>query len=324
MRYPPPGNKHLNPKNRLPLRREHNLFNQMTLSLSMSLFSARELDLVIYPLLDKITKQYRKQKAIIIGIQGGPGTGKTTLIKQLAELLKSKGFKVQSFSLDDFYSSNRERKQLARRYSDNAFYQIPRGMPGTHRIGLLKKTLQDIKAGQNFKIPFFDKSLYNGDGDISPDYREIVEQPDFILFEGWCLGLPLFTLTELKRICRKHNVNLQKLDPCGRSTKILLDFTERYQSCWKLVDYWIQLIPDFSDLHLRWRLQQEQELIQKREQGMSLEQIRQFVSVFLPLTYVCYEKLKANARIKINVRHEFYDLKVSKSNFLRPDGNKQI
>src|SRR3989344_6621065 len=209
----------------------------------MDIFSTREMDLVIYPLLDKIIEQSQIGKTAIIGIQGGQGTGKTTLAKLLVELLKSKQFKVQFFSLDDFYSSNRERKQLARRYSDNAFYQIPRGMPGTHRIGYLRKTLKDIKAGQNFEIPIFDKSLYNGEGDISSDSRDIAERPDFILFEGWCLGLPLFTLTELKRICQRHKVNLQKLDPSGRSTKILLDFTEKYQSSRKLDDYSIQLIP---------------------------------------------------------------------------------
>src|SRR3989344_6014604 len=275
----------------------------------MDIFSTREMDLVIYPLLDKIIEQSQIGKTAIIGIQGGQGTGKTTLAKLLVELLKSKQFKVQFFSLDDFYSSNRERKQLARRYSDNAFYQIPRGMPGTHRIGYLRKTLKDIKAGQRFTIPVFEKSLSYGEGDISPDSIESIERPDFVLFEGWCIGLPEFTFPELKRICQKYRISLRQLDPSGRSTKVLLDYAKKYQGVWKLVDYWIQLIPDSSDLHLKWRLQQETELNQKKGQSMTLEQIRHFVSLFLPLTYVCYEKLRPDVRIKINADHKFYEFR---------------
>ena len=275
----------------------------------MPVVSEREMNLVVYPLLDRIVRQYQEKKTVIIGIQGGQGTGKTTLAKMLSELLKAKQFTVQLFSIDNFYSSNKERKQLARRYPDNQFYQIPRGMPGTHRIGLLRKTLKSIAAGQPFKIPLFDKSLNHGEGDITANEISVIERPDFVLFEGWCLGLPSFTLPELKRICQKSKINLPQLDPRGTSTKLLLAYSKKYRPLWKYLDYLVQLVPESSSLHLKWRLQQEAELKQKKGEGQTIKQIIQFVTVFLPLTYLCYEKLKPDLKIKINAAHQFYDLR---------------
>ncbi len=285
----------------------------------MDIFSKTEMNVVIFPLLNKLIKNYRKDKTSIIGIQGGQGTGKTTLVNLLVSLLRSKGYRTQSFSLDNFYLSLAGRRRLGQRYPNNVFYQIPRGMPGTHRIAALRRTLLAIKSGQPFQIPVFDKSLSQGEGDISGKPVMAMERPDFVLIEGWCLGLPEFSLTELHRICRKNQINLQKLDPRGHSTKVLLDYTHKYRGLWKLIDYWIQLKPDLPSLHLKWRMQQEQGLQERKGAGMSPEQIKHFVSVFLPLTYICYEKLRPNLRLRINVAHQFYRMdelkKKIKNNF---------
>ena len=121
-------------------------------------FSEQELKKVILPLARKITNLYKKGETTIIGIQGGQGTGKTTLVNFLKEHLISVGYKVESFSIDDFYFSYKKRKQLAKKNKNNPFYQIPRGMPGTHKIRELKGVLTKSKQGKSFQIPIFDKS----------------------------------------------------------------------------------------------------------------------------------------------------------------------
>jgi len=59
--------------------------------------------------------------------------------------------------------------------------------------------------------------LKQGYGDISPNSIMVDEPLDFVLFEGWCLGLPTFSSAELKHICQKYRIDLQRLDPRGRS-----------------------------------------------------------------------------------------------------------
>lgn len=264
-------------------------------------YSSSDQKRYINPLLESILRKYNKNKTTIIGIQGGQGTGKTTLARFLQEKLRKKGYVVESFSIDDFYTSYKERKRLAQHYPNNPYYQIPRGMPGTHRVKELLHTLQNINEGRPFTIPAFDKSLHQGAGDVIGE-RKVTKRVDFVFFEGWCVGLPAISEKELKRICTKNTIFL----PSGY--KIMLQFLKKYRSLWKYVDYIIMLKPQHSELHLKWRRQQEQELQQQKGNGMSQKQMEQFVSPFLPLTYAGYEKIKANAALTIDRRHEFVEL----------------
>lgn len=266
-----------------------------------SVYSIVEQKNYLTPLLHNIIKLSRKDKTTIIGIQGGQGTGKTTLSKFLQKALAGRGYAVESFSIDDFYTSYTERQKLARKYPDNPLYQISRGMPGTHRVKLLKGTLQKAKAGKPFIIPQFDKSLHHAAGDVAGE-RRIKSRQDFLLFEGWCLGLPLVSVMELERICRKHMISL----PQGKHHQALLRYSKHYQQLWEFIDYLIMLQPKNPSLHVKWRWQQEQELRKKTGRGMNKKEIQRFVGLFLPLTYACYEKIKPDTKWWINERHGFY------------------
>ena len=255
----------------------------------------------INPLLNNIIENYQKNKTAIIGIQGGQGTGKTTLAIFLQEKLRKTGYTVESFSIDDFYTSYKERKRLAQQYPTNPYYQISRGIPGTHRVRELLHTLQNIKDGKPFTIPHFDKSLHHGAGDIIGE-RKVKERVDFVLFEGWCVGLPLVSKKEVEHICQKNKIFL----PPGYD--IVLQFLKLYQPLWKYLDYVIMLKPQHSGLHLKWRRQQEQELQQQKGNSMSRKQMEHFVDIYLPLTYAGYEKIKADAVLTIDRRHEFVEL----------------
>ncbi len=277
-----------------------------------SLYTSTELHKIILPLTKKIITLHNPKKTIIIGIQGGQGTGKTTLVKTMEQILAQMDYKVKSFSIDDFYLAAKQRKQLAKINANNPFYQIARGMPGTHRIKELKQTLSNIKAGKPFHIPLFDKSLHHGYGDVLKKTLKVNQKQDFILFDGWCQGIPTSSSKQLQKICKKDNIPLKEIDPQLKYHKTVLKNLKQYQPLWKTINYLIMLKPDSSKLHQQWRWQQELELIKKKHKGMTQAQIEYFVNIYLPFTYLCYEKIKPNLKILINKRHEMYKIKEPK------------
>ncbi|MBI4152010.1 hypothetical protein HY496_03495 [Candidatus Woesearchaeota archaeon] len=271
----------------------------------MQPFSREEHKRILHPLIAQLEKLYTPGKTIIVGIQGGQGTGKTTFTKVLQKELELKGYHVTSFSLDDFYLPLSKREALQKRYSQNPFYQIPRGLPGTHRLSLLKTVLYELRQGRRTEIPLFDKSIANGRGDVSPLKAAVHQRQDFILFEGWCVGIPFVTPLALARVCSKHTISLKDIDPKLEYSRQVLRFVRKYRPLWKFVDYSIMLRPRHPSLHLKWRMQQERELKQARGEGMSEKEVERFVNLFLPFTYLCYEKIKPDATIMIDKEHTF-------------------
>jgi len=269
-------------------------------------FTKEEEKRIIVPIAKRLQKIHHKDKTTIVGVQGGQGTGKTTLVQFLEKELKKKGFQVQSFSIDDFYKTWKERKEFQEKYPANPFYQISRGLPGTHRVKFLLDTLQKAKAGKDFEIPMFDKSLYDGKGEVLSKTKKVKGRRDFILFEGWCVGMPAASSQQLLDICKKNGINLKKLDPKLEDHKVVLKFVKEYQPLWKKLDYQIMLKPSSAEVHKKWRLLQETELKKKKGQGMSKGEVYGFVEPFLPFTYVCYDLIKPDAKILIDEKHNFY------------------
>ncbi|HLD39584.1 MAG TPA: P-loop NTPase fold protein [Candidatus Nanoarchaeia archaeon] len=269
-------------------------------------FTKEEEQKIIVPIAEQLQKIHHKNKTTVVGIQGGQGTGKTTIVQFLEKQLKKKGFKVQSFSLDDFYQSWKERKKLQEKYSHNLFYQISRGLPGTHRVKFLLETLQRAKAGKNFEIPIFDKSKYDGKGEILSKTKKVKGRQDFLILEGWCVGMPAVSSQQLLDICRRNGIDLRKLDPTLQDHKVVLAFVKEYQPVWKLLDYIVMLKADSPEVHKKWRLLQEQKLKEKKGQGMSKQEVHAFVEPFLPFTYVCYNLIKPDVKVLIDEKHNFY------------------
>ena len=271
-------------------------------------FTKAEDKKIIIPIAEKLQEIHRPSKTIVVGIQGGQGTGKTTIVQFLEKQLKKKRFKVQSFSLDDFYKSYDERKKLQKKFPPNPFYQIPRGLPGTHRGKLLLGTLKKAKEGKNFEIPGFDKSLYHGKGDVLPKTRKIKGRHDFIILEGWCVGIPTVSSHKFVEICKKNSIAIKKIDPKLQNHKIVLNFMKEYQPIWKLLDYQIMLKVDSPEVHKKWRLLQEKKLKEKEGQSMSQREVYAFVEPFLPFTYVCYDLIKPDVKVLIDEKHNFYGI----------------
>lgn len=269
-------------------------------------FTKEEEKRIIVLIAEKLQKIHRKGATTIVGIQGGQGTGKTTIIQFLEKQLKKKEFKVQSFSIDDFYKTWKERKELQRKYSSNPFYQISRGLPGTHRVKLLLATLQKAKAGKDFEIPIFEKSLYGGKGDVLSKTRKVKGRQDFVILEGWCVGIPEVSSQKFLKICKRNNINIGKIDYEKQHHKVVLSFVKEYQPIWKLLDYQIMLKADSPEVHKQWRLLQEKKLKEKKGQGMGKKEVSAFVEPFLPFTYICYDLITPDVKVLIDEKHNFY------------------
>lgn len=126
--------------------------------------------------------------AYILGINGAQGSGKTT-INHILQLILRSGFhkRVVGFSIDDLYDTYERRLQKGEQISP--ILARIRG-PGTHDIELGIEILDQLINGMATRIPRFDKSLANNQGDRVPPsaWLEVSEAQDIVLFEGWNVG----------------------------------------------------------------------------------------------------------------------------------------
>ncbi len=121
----------------------------------------------------------------VFAVSGLQGTGKSTLAAQVAALARSRGLRVASLSIDDFYLRKATRDGLAR---DVHPLLATRGPPGTHDVALALRTLDALRAGMAVALPRFDKL---GD-DRLPEARweRVDRRVDLSILEGWFLGTP--------------------------------------------------------------------------------------------------------------------------------------
>jgi len=274
----------------------------------ISPYSSAQRELYLDPLANAIYGLRRSGETVIVGIQGGQGTGKTTLASYLVNRLLNEGCHVVSFSIDDFYTTYDDRKCLAAQHSGNPFYQLPRGMPGTHRTSLLHNTLSRLKNRDDVDLPVFDKSAHQGYGDIANCVKTVRGCQDFVLIEGWCIGMPMVTLDELLAICHRQHLQDILTLPAAIHLDVVLTYLEVYQRLWGLIDFLMMLYPDSLLLHERWRLEQEKDLIARTGTGMPDAQVSDMFRHFLPFTCLCYEKLEPDLRIHINKEHNYYKM----------------
>ncbi|MXO66148.1 kinase [Altericroceibacterium endophyticum] len=119
--------------------------------------------------------------APVISINGGQGTGKSTLCRFLEALLNDRGINAVTLGLDDLYLPKTDRQILARKIHP---LFATRGVPGTHDTDLGLALIAALREGADVSLPIFDKS----EDDRSAATRRTEAPADIILFEGWCVG----------------------------------------------------------------------------------------------------------------------------------------
>ncbi|GAA5902649.1 putative ATP-dependent kinase [Sporobolomyces salmoneus] len=260
-------------------------------------------DFILSSLEQRASSNGVKQTALVIGIQGPQGSGKSYLAQQLETSPKLSHLRIANLSLDDLYLPHSRLVELASSNPSNELLS-GRGQAGTHDLPLGVEVLSKLRERREVKIPRFEKSLHGGEGDRLPESKwPTVKggEVDLVLFEGWMLGFKSIPVKEdLSKVYEQA-----KAEPKSREVKELLggiDYDEpfilrsklndleklneelkEYERLWELVDGWVELRPERLGYVWQWRLEQEHTMKAKNGGiGMTDEQVKTFISRYMP------------------------------------------
>ncbi|XP_022954057.1 D-glycerate 3-kinase, chloroplastic isoform X1 [Cucurbita moschata] len=221
-------------------------------------------------------KEEEEIPPLVIGFSAPQGCGKTTLVYALNYLFEVTGRKSAMLSIDDFYLTAEGQTQLRESNAGNALLEF-RGNAGSHDLELSVETLTALykmtkeDEGLKMKIPRYDKSAFSGRGDrADPSTWPEVEGPlTVVLFEGWMLGFkPLSTEA------------VTAVDP---QLETVNNNMKAYYNAWdKYIKAWIVIKINDPSCVYNWRLQAEIAMREAGKPGMSDEEVRDFVSRYLP------------------------------------------
>ena len=262
------------------------------------------------PLSKMISKEYfRKKKTKVIGLTGGQGTGKST-ISNILKIILQEAYKLKTvvFSIDDFYKTLQERKRMSKKVSS---LFLTRGVPGTHDTKMLLQCMKNLKNNnfKKFKIPKFDKSI--DDRSVKSKWLKVLQKPNIVIFEGWCVGVSAQKNKDLKFPINKLEKH-EDLKKIWRK-KVNFELKKDYKKIFKFIDKLIFLkVPSFKYV-LKWRMLQEQKLriTRRGKKIMTDKQIENFVMYYERLTKHMLKTLnkKANTVIYIDDKHRLKSIK---------------
>ena len=262
------------------------------------------------PISKMINDEYiKKKKTKVIGLSGGQGTGKSTISNILKIILKQAyNLETVIFSIDDFYKTFRERKEMSKKINSLFF---TRGVPGTHDTKMLYQCIKNLKDNKFKKltIPKFDKSIDNRSS--KNKWLKVKKKPNIVIFEGWCVGA-----TSQKN--KDLNLSINKLEKQRDKKKIWRqkvnsELKKNYKKVFNLIDKLIFLkVPSFKYV-FKWRLLQEKKLriTSKGNKTMTDKQIKNFVMYYERITKHMLKTLpkKSDITISIDESHRLKSIK---------------
>lgn len=263
---------------------------------------------LIAPLIDETLVRTDTDAPQIIGVQGCQGSGKTTLCEFFKLYLEhTHEATVEICSIDDFYLTKQERQTLSK--TTHRLLET-RGVPGTHDTALILETFDAFKSGRHQQVPVFKKQI--DDRADRSEWQEWAVQPDILIFEGWCVGIPAQTSSSLS-IPVNH---LEKdEDPDGAWREFVNNALGReYQEVFQQLNSLLVIQAPSFDCVYEWRLQQEQRMIEeirKRgedySQAMTPTQVERFISHYQRLTEHGFKMLPsiADATLYLKDDHSF-------------------
>jgi len=234
----------------------------------------------------------------LIGISGLQGSGKSTLAAQLASAAEQRGVAAITMSIDDFYLGRRARQHLARTVHP---LLATRGVPGTHDIDLLLRTLEVLRRAaptRPARVPRFDKGR---DTRQPPSHwRSVRCAPDLLILEGWCVGVPPESAAALRR---PLNALERDEDADARwRTFVNTQLARHYTVLWRRFHRLIELqAPNFAVV-ARWRDEQERALRKRHApRAMSQAALRRFLMHYERLSRQALRTLPTRADICIRL-----------------------
>ena len=222
----------------------------------------------------KLFNQLHNKKTLMIA--GSQGSGKSTLSLLIKTYFK-KFYKkdVVILSIDDFYLSSHQRKQLANKSKTNLF-KI-RGVPGTHNLKSLNNSIDKLKANKfPVYLPVFDKVTDN-----KKNYTRKVNKADLIILEGWCVGTKPVEPSYLKK-----NINEleKKSDPDMIWRTSYNQALIEYQKLFNKFNYYIFIkLPDWKYV-IKWKYKQELNLRSLRSDNHLKKKLYLFIQYYEKLS----------------------------------------
>ena len=222
----------------------------------------------------KLFNQLHNKKTLMIA--GSQGSGKSTLSLLIKTYFK-KFYKkdVVILSIDDFYLSSHQRKQLANKSKTNLFKT--RGVPGTHNLKSLNNSIDKLKANKfPVYLPVFDKVTDN-----KKNYTRKVNKADLIILEGWCVGTKPVEPSYLKK-----NINEleKKSDPDMIWRTSYNQALIEYQKLFNKFNYYIFIkLPDWKYV-INWKYKQELNLRSLRSDSHLKKKLYIFIQYYEKLS----------------------------------------
>jgi D-glycerate 3-kinase len=256
----------------------------------------------LIPICFWIAKKANKKKPYFIGLAGGQGTGKTT-ISSIIKIILQKYFKKKVFkiSIDDFYKTRKERINLSKKIHPML---MTRGVPGTHDI---KMMLDFFKKAKNkkfkkLKLPNFNKAI--DDRFPKKNWNNINEQPDIIIFEGWCVG----ARPEINKTLKKSINSLEKTSDQNLIWRhhVNQQLKTKYKKLYSQLNCMIYLKAKNFSLLQKWRLKQEKKLWLKTKNKsshkiMSKGDVINFMQTYQRITQNMFKNTPKYASIILNL-----------------------
>jgi pantothenate kinase len=182
----------------------------------------------------------------IVGIAGGPGSGKSTFAVRLKELINSKSTKsnsdlAQIFPMDGFHRKNIELER-------SGLLSV-KGAPETFDVAGYVSMLNRIRLGENLKAPIYSREAHDVIDNalpIEPHHKIIITEGNYLFvdMEGWCeikdiIDLKIYIEAE-KGVCEKRLLErhmrggkteaeaLEKIKKVDMKNYDLIDQTKKY------------------------------------------------------------------------------------------------
>ncbi len=250
------------------------------------------------PLLSDIERCLKvKDQKTLFGITGLPGCGKTSLGKWLEAAANELNWPIKVISLDDFYLPSRE---LDKAMAGNP-WNVPRALPGSHSIQLLKETIQTWRSSGNLRSPHFDKALRKGLGDRS---GWSFSKPKVLVIEGWFLGCEL--AKDLTSSKDNLSIGSEPITSIEQNYRVIVQKElKNYQPIWHEFDrVWHIKAINFSSTR-KWKRQQEENLQKERGasiKGMALDHFNRMIETAIPVKNL--QTIKSDVVIKLSSNRE--------------------
>jgi len=212
-------------------------------------------------------RKAKAKKPFVLGISGPQGSGKTTFAEAYVRALEALGQKALDVSTDDFYLTRKEQIELTRKHPHDPLFEV-RGFAGTHDVDLGAHVLGSLSRGAPTKVPRYDKSANDGQGDRAPESKWLAvnEVQDLVVFEGWQLGFSTLP---------KHRMD--------EELWLANDELAAYEVWTKKLDALILLEAQELDFIVEWRVDSERKRREKGETTMNEADAQRYITRFLPV-----------------------------------------